>query len=421
MRVIADLHIHSKYSRACSRDLVPENIALWADKKGIQVIGSGDFTHPAWRQELKETLTEDQPGLYRLRNGPAQARFMLTVELASIYKQGDKVRRIHNLVFAPNFAAAEKLVSILEARGANLKSDGRPIMGVPAPELMKLCKEADERMELVPAHAWTPHFGVFGSMSGFDSLEEAFGDQSRHIFAVETGLSSDPAMNWRVRDLDAISLISNSDAHSLRKIGREANVLELSEQEFSYGGIIAAIRERSPAKFLYTIEFFPEEGKYHLDGHRDHSFSCTPEETKTFGGICPVCGKKLLRGVLSRVDDLSVRKAGDKPAGAIPYRSVIPLEEVIAETLGVGVASKRVSEYYEKYVAQVPEFPILLDLALPELANLVGANLAESIMRVRQGKVSIEPGYDGVFGKIQIYSSQEKEKLRKKPAQPALF
>jgi PHP family Zn ribbon phosphoesterase len=228
-------------------------------------------------------------------------------------------------------------------------------------------------------------------------------------------------MNWRVRDLDAISLISNSDAHSLRKIGREANVLELSEQEFSYGGIIAAIRERSPAKFLYTIEFFPEEGKYHLDGHRDHSFSCTPEETKTFGGICPVCGKKLLRGVLSRVDDLSVRKAGDKPAGAIPYRSVIPLEEVIAETLGVGVASKRVSEYYEKYVAQVPEFPILLDLALPELANLVGANLAESIMRVRQGKVSIEPGYDGVFGKIQIYSSQEKEKLRKKPAQPALF
>jgi uncharacterized protein (TIGR00375 family) len=421
MRVIADLHIHSKYSRACSRDLVPENIALWADKKGIQVIGSGDFTHPAWRQELKETLTEDQPGLYRLRNGPAQARFMLTVELASIYKQGDKVRRIHNLVFAPNFAAAEKLVSILEARGANLKSDGRPIMGVPAPELMKLCKEADERMELVPAHAWTPHFGVFGSMSGFDSLEEAFGDQSRHIFAVETGLSSDPAMNWRVRDLDAISLISNSDAHSLRKIGREANVLELSEQEFSYGGIIAAIRERSPAKFLYTIEFFSEEGKYHLDGHRDHSFSCTPEETKTFGGICPVCGKKLLRGVLSRVDDLSVRKAGDKPAGAIPYRSVIPLEEVIAETLGVGVASKRVSEYYEKYVAQVPEFPILLDLALPELANLVGANLAESIMRVRQGKVSIEPGYDGVFGKIQIYSSQEKEKLRKKPAQPALF
>ncbi len=421
MRVIADLHIHSKYARACSRDLVPENIAAWADKKGIQVIGSGDFTHPGWRRDLKEALTEDQPGLYKLKNGAAAARFMLTVELASIYKQGDKVRRIHNLVFAPNFVAAEKLVGLLEARGANLKSDGRPIMGVPAPELMKLCKEADERMELVPAHAWTPHFGVFGSMSGFDSLQEAFGDQVKHIFAVETGLSSDPAMNWRVRDLDAISLISNSDAHSLKKIGREANVFELSEQEFSYDGVIGAIRERNNAKFLYTIEFFPEEGKYHLDGHRDHGFSCTPEETRNFSGICPVCGKKLLRGVLSRVDDLAGRESGDKPAGAIPFKSVIPLEEIIAETLDVGVTSKKVSEQYEKYVTQVPEFPILLDLPLPELANLVGANLAESIMRVRQGKVNIEPGYDGVFGKIQIYSSKEKEKLRKKPAQPALF
>ena len=421
MRVIADLHIHSRYARACSRDLTPEKIALWADKKGIQVVGTGDFTHPQWREDLRFALEECEPGLYRLKDGSSSARFMLTVELASIYKLGDKVRRVHNLVFAPDFAAADGLVEALEKRGVNLKSDGRPIMGVQSAELVKICKDADENMELVPAHAWTPHFGVFGSLSGFDALSEAFGDQAEHIFALETGLSSDPAMNWRVGQLDNISLISNSDAHSLRKIGREANVFDLPPAEFSYAGIINAIRGRDPKTFLYTIEFFPEEGKYHLDGHRDHKFSCLPEETERLGGICPVCGKKLLRGVLSRVEDLARHPSGFRPKGAVPYKSVIPLEEIIAETLGVGVASKKVLATYENLVKQKPEFEILLDLPREALSALGGQQLAESIFRVREGKVNIQPGYDGVFGKIEIYSEEEKKILFNQPAQPALF
>jgi uncharacterized protein (TIGR00375 family) len=421
MRIIADLHIHSKYARACSRDLTPENIAAWSDKKGIQIVGTGDFMHPQWREELQEALVESEPGLYKLKSAANQARFMLTVELASIYKLGDKVRRVHNLVFAPNFAAANNLVGALEKKGVNLKSDGRPIMGVHSSELLKICKDVDENIELIPAHAWTPHFGVFGSLSGFDSLEEAFGDQAKHIFALETGLSSDPAMNWQVPGLDNISLISNSDAHSLRKIGREANVFELSSSEISYAGIINAIRSRDPKKFLYTIEFFPEEGMYHLDGHRDHKFSCLPTETKRLGGVCPVCGKKLLRGVLSRVDDLASRPLGFCPPSAIPFKSTIPLQEVIAETLGVGVASKKVQALYENLVKQHPEFAILLDMPREDLVATAGPQLAESIMRVRAGKVNIAGGYDGLYGKIEIYSEEEKAALLKEPAQPALF
>jgi uncharacterized protein (TIGR00375 family) len=421
MRIIADLHIHSKYARACSRDLTPENIALWADKKGIQVVGTGDFTHPQWREELEGALEEAEPGLYQLKDGSRAARFMLTAEVASIYKLGDKVRRVHNLLFAPSFAAAHSLAAALEKRGANLKSDGRPIMGIHCEELLKICKDVDPNIELIPAHAWTPHFGVFGSLSGFDSLEQAFGDQAKHIFAIETGLSSDPAMNWQVGSLNNIALISNSDAHSLPKIGREANVLELPAEQFSYTGIMDAIRSNDPKTFLCTIEFFPEEGMYHLDGHRDHKFSCLPEETKRLGGICPVCGKKLLRGVLSRVSDLASHPPGFRPPNAVPYKSAIPLQEIIAETLGVGVASKKVQAQYENLVNQQTEFAILLDLPREQLTPLAGPDLTESIMRVREGKVNIEPGYDGLYGKIEIYSDKEKQALRGKPAQPALF
>ncbi len=445
MKVIADFHIHSKYARACSRDLVPENLGVWADKKGITVLGTGDFTHPQWRADLKTALKESEPGLYQLKNGSAKARFMLTGELASIYKQGDKVRRVHNLVFAPNFDAAEKLVQLLEKRKVNLKSDGRPIMGVPCEELLKICKDADEDIELVPAHAWTPHFGVFGSLSGFDSLEEAYGSMTKYIFAIETGLSSDPKMNWQAPALDNISLISNSDAHSLRKLGREANVFEIDEKKLSYAEIINAIRERNAdgavggakadtPQFIETLEFFPEEGKYHFDGHADCNFSCRPEETKRLGGICPVCGKKLLRGVLYRAEELAevkgkVRKFGFKPERAIPFRSIIPLEEIIAETLGVGTASKKVLAQYESMVALRPEFEILLDTDPEEIARLandgvaggVGAAIAESVMRVRNGQVHIAPGYDGVFGKIQIYSKEEREKMQLKPKQKTLF
>lgn len=429
MKIIADLHIHSRYARACSMDLNPQNLAIWADKKGINVIGTGDFTYPQWFAELQENLEEAKPGLYKLKNSLNKALFMLTTELASIYKQGDKVRRVHNLVFAPNFPAVQKLIDLLTARGVNLKSDGRPIMGVPCEELLKICKEADSRIELVPAHAWTPHFGVFGSLSGFDSLEEAYGDMAKHIFAIETGLSSDPKMNWQVSQLDKIGLISNSDAHSLRKLGREANVFEISEDELSYDEIIRVIREHKPEEFLYTIEFFPEEGKYHLDGHRDHNFSCLPEETKKHNGICPVCGKKLLRGVMHRVEDLSnspvpypsLRETNGEGLRRVPFKSTIPLEEIIAETFDVGTASKKVLAQYEAMVAQITEFEILLDTDQEQIAKISSQQIAESIMRVRDGKVHIQPGYDGVFGRIQIYSPEERAKISLKPKQSTLF
>lgn len=441
MRIIADLQIHSKYSRACSQELNPKNIALWAEKKGIDVVGTGDFTHPKWLLELKENLQETKPGLYTLKGtdkGTDKHRsyFMLTAEVSSIYKQGDKVRRIHNMIFAPNFEAVDKIILALEKRGANLRSDGRPIMGVKCPDLVKIVKEASSEAEIIPAHAWTPHFGLFGSLSGFNSVEEAFGDMAKYIFAIETGLSSDPKMNWQISDLDKYSLVSNSDAHSLRKLGREANVFEVDEKKLSYGEIIRIIRNKNPKEFLYTIEFFPEEGKYHLDGHRDCKFSCMPEKTKKLGGLCPVCGKKLLVGVLSRINELGDRDYGFIPKRAVPFRSVIPLEEIIAETFGVGTQSKKVVEMYEQMVGKpanqqisksankqisTNEFGILLDLPEEEIAKISSPAIAQAVARVRQGKVHVAGGYDGVFGKIQIFNNDEREKMSLKPKQNKLF
>jgi len=420
MRIIADLQIHSKYSRACSQDLTPGNIGIWADKKGIGVIGTGDFTHPGWLKELKENLEETKPGLHQLKNKSAKAYFMLTAEVSSIYKQGDKVRRIHNVILAPNFAAVDKIIAALEKRGCNLKSDGRPIIGIHADELLRIVLDVDPACAIIPAHVWTPHFGLFGSLSGFDSVEEAFGDQAKHIFALETGLSSDPKMNWQLSRLDQYSLVSNSDAHSLRKIGREANVFEIAESELSYTTILRSIRSRDPKSFLYTIEFFPEEGKYHLDGHADCKFSCLPEQTAKLKGICPVCGKKLLVGVLNRVQGLGDRVQETKPKNAIPFRSVIPLEEVIAETYGTGIG-KKVLETYERMVAQHTEFEILLDLTRSSLVQIGDPMIAESIMRIREGKVRVEGGYDGVFGKIHIYDDKERDILFKKAKQQDLF
>jgi len=421
MRIIADLQIHSKYSRACSQELNPKNIGAWADKKGIAVIGTGDFTHPKWLLELKESLEEAKPGLYRLRDKSSRAYFMLTAEVSSIYKQGDKVRRVHNLIWAPSFEAVDKIIAGLEKVGANLKSDGRPIMGVHCDSLVKIVKEADAEAEIIPAHAWTPHFGLFGSLSGFDSVEDAFGDQGKYIKAIETGLSSDPKMNWQISALDNYSLTSNSDAHSLRKLGREANVFEVDEKKLSYAEIIRIIFGKNPKEFLYTIEFFPEEGKYHLDGHRDCKFSCLPEETKKLIGICPVCGKKLLVGVLNRVEVLADRDFGFVPARAIPYKSVIPLEEVIADTFGVGVQSKKVSAMYEQMVKVKSEFEILLDLPEDKIGKLGNLEIATSVMRVRNGKVRVIGGYDGVFGKISIFDDAERDRLFKKTKQTSLF
>jgi uncharacterized protein (TIGR00375 family) len=277
------------------------------------------------------------------------------------------------------------------------------------------------RAEVIPAHAWTPHFGLFGSLSGFDTVEEAFGDQSRHIFAIETGLSSDPAMNWQISGLDKYSLVSNSDAHSLRKIGREANVFEILEDKLSYSEIIRIIKDKNPKEFLFTIEFFPEEGKYHLDGHADCKFSCLPEETDRLKGICPKCGKKLLVGVLNRVKGLGDRVEGYKPENGIPFKNLIPLEEIIAETFDVGVGSKKVQELYEKMLAHQTEFEILLDLPKDEIEKLGNSAVAESIMRVREGKVEWDAGYDGVFGKMHMYDDKERKQVLKKSEQVSLF
>lgn len=363
MRIIADLHIHSKYSRACSQDLTPKNIGAWADKKGISVIGTGDFTHPKWLSELKESLEETKPGLYNLRDKSAGASFVLTTEMSSIYKQGEKVRRQHTLVFAPNFAAVDRFVAALEKQGANLKADGRPITGIHCETLVKMALEADKDFFIVPAHAWTPHFGVFGSLSGF----------------------------------------------------------EIEEQELSYNKIISAIKNKNPKEFLYTLEFFPEEGKYHLDGHADCKFSCEPLKTKKLGGICPVCGKKLLVGVLNRVDELADRKYGFIPSSTIPFKSVIPLEEIIAETFDVGAQSKKVLEVYEKMTGKHPEFGILLDLNEEQITNISSHEIAQAIIRVREGKVHVEGGYDGVFGKIHIFSDEERDVILRKPKQMGLF
>ncbi len=438
MRIIADLQIHSKYSRACSQDLNPKSIGAWADRKGIAVIGTGDFTHPKWLSELKENLEEIKPGLYQLKNKSAKAYFMLTAEVSSIYKQGDKVRRVHNMIWAPNFAAVDAIVVGLEKAGANLKADGRPIMGVHCDTLVKIVKEASPQAEVIPAHAWTPHFGLFGSLSGFNSVEEAFGDQSKYIFAIETGLSSDPKMNWQISGLDKYALTSNSDAHSLRKIGREANVFEIDEKKLSYVEIIRVIRGKDPREFICTLEFFPEEGKYHLDGHRDCKFSCEPSKTKKLKGLCPVCGKKLLVGVLSRVEDLADREFGFVPPRAVPYKSVIPLEEIIAEVYGVGTQSKKVAGMYNqmtnfKFSDQdrslrqisnedpISEFQILLDLSQDEIGKLGNIEIAEAVMRVRNGQVRVEGGYDGLFGKINIFNESEREKILHKPKQMGLF
>ncbi len=420
MNLICDLQIHSKYSRACSQDLIPSNISTWANKKGVGVIGTGDFTHPGWLSILKNDLKETKPGLYQTQNSSGPY-FMLTAEVSSIYKQGDKVRRVHNMLFAPSFEAVDTIIKSLEKRGANLKADGRPIMGIHCDELVKIVKEADEKAEVIPAHAWTPHFGLFGSLSGFNTIKEAFGDQSKYIKAIETGLSSDPKMNWQISELDSLSLVSNSDAHSLRKIGREANVIEIQNQNLSYNEIIRILYSKNPKEFLYTIEFFPEEGKYHLDGHRDCKFSCLPEQTKKLKKICPVCGKKLLVGVLNRVDELADREWGFVPPRSIPYKNVIPLEEVIAETLNIGTASKKVILMYEQMVKSASEFSILLDFTEEEIAKISSPQIAQSILRIRAGQVHLEPGYDGLFGKIQIYNEIERDKFFKKLKQTSLF
>ncbi len=417
MRRITDWHVHSRFSRACSKDLTLENNALWCTKKGVNVLGTADFTHPEWFAEIESKLVEAEPGLYKLKSGEhPTVRYMLTTEVSQIYKKDDRTRRIHNLILAPSIETVRKINAWLTDKGFNLKADGRPILGIDSEELYKRLKEIDERVVMIPAHAWTPWFSVFGSKSGFDSLDACYGSMTEHIFAIETGLSSDILMNRSLSSLDHVSIISNSDAHSPQNFGREANVFELSDEEFSFDGFMKVLKERDRKKFLYTIEFFPEEGKYHIDGHADCNVTLHPEETRRRGGLCPKCGRPLTVGVLSRVDQLSDRKdLRAVPEKFVPQRSIVPLPEIIAATLRVkSTHSKKVSALYEKVLQDLGnEFYILIDAPLPDIKTAGGSELAEAIRRVRAGELSITPGYDGIYGKVQIFGDNEVLKTTK--------
>lgn len=407
---ILDLHVHSRYSRACSKDLLLPNIARACETRGIDIVATGDFTHPAWLAHIEEELTEDASGVYRLKHRASPTRFILGTEISSIKKHAGGTRRVHHLVFAPDIAAAKKFTAALEARGCNLRADGRPIVGLTSKDLLSLMLDVDERMVMVPAHAWTPWFGIFGSKGGYNTLEECFEDLTSHIFAVETGLSSDPAMNWRCSMLDGITLISNSDAHSLGKLGREANVFQFADGEvITYDAIMNILREGNREKFLYTIEFFPEEGKYHLDGHADCRFSCTPDACKKYGGRCPTCKKPLTIGVMHRVAELADRSEEvGKRAGRVPYRSMVPLPEILADTLEAGVAAKSVRSLYDRMIQRIGnEFFILLHADLPAIAAVAGGPVAEAIRRVREGRVTVVPGYDGIFGVVKVFEEDE--------------
>ena len=401
MRVITDFHLHSKYSRACSKELTIRNIAAACERKGINFVGTSDFTHPAWREEIGRELVDNGHGTFRLPDESSKTRFLLSTELSCIYKRGGKVRRVHHCVLCSTLEGVDRFTKALLARGCNLKADGRPILGIDSEELLKMLLEADPQALLIPAHAWTPWFAVFGSMSGFDSLEECFGVMTKHVHAIETGLSSDPKMNWRLPSLDDVFLVSNSDAHSLDKLGREANVFEMDEPSFAE--LRRIMVEKDVSKFIETIEFFPEEGKYHVDGHRLCGFSCRPAETKRLKGLCPKCGKPLTVGVLHRIDDLAKRAEGERGKLAVPFRSIVPLAELVGSVLDVGPSSKKVVREVEKLVKDGrTEFGVLLDERSETLAEATSPEIVEAIMRMREGKMDIQPGYDGEYGVIRV-------------------
>jgi len=413
MEFIADFHIHSKYSRATSPQMGLEGLAKWAKIKGIKILGTGDFTHPEWFDNLKEKLEPAEEGLFKLKaagRGEGETRFILTSEISCIYSKGGRTRKIHIIVFAPDLKTVEKINTHLGWIG-NLKADGRPILGLDAKELAKVVLSISESCLIVPAHIWTPWFSLFGSKSGFDSIEECFEEYSKYIFAGETGLSSNPEMNWRLSALDRITLISNSDSHSVQKIGREANVFDA---ELSYPAVIEAIKEKDPQKFLYTIEFFPQEGKYHYDGHRLCGISLSPQESKKYNNLCPNCGKPLTIGVLNRIEKLADRPEGFSSPNAIPFKSLIPLEQIIADAINQGVGTIQGDREYKNLIEKFnSEFEVLLNASREDLEKFTLPEIALGIIRVREGKVFIEPGYDGVYGKIKIFSEGEQKKLSK--------
>lgn len=423
MKFIADFHIHSRYSRATAKNLDLENLYMTAQKKGLTVIGTGDFTHPDWWAEIRAKLlpARDGEGLFELRPDIANAcdlqvpgtcrrpvRFMLVTEISNIYKKNDRTRKNHNLVFMPDMDSVEKFNSRLDRIG-NIASDGRPILGLDARNLLEIMLETNDRGYLIPAHVWTPWFSLLGSKSGFDSVEACFEDLTPYIFALETGLSSDPAMNWRVTGLDRYTLVSNSDAHSPAKLGREANRFDT---ELSYGAIRTALETADPATFLGTYEFYPEEGKYHIDGHRKCGFRCSPQETSALNLHCPECGKPLTLGVLHRVESLANRPPGRRSPKAAPFKCLLPLDDILSEVLQVGAKSKKVVQAGERLIhGWGSELEILCRVPREDLDRCGIVLFAEAIDRMRSGRVKFDPGYDGEFGKVRIFDPEERRAL----------
>jgi uncharacterized protein (TIGR00375 family) len=408
MRFFADLHIHSRYSIATSRDLAPETLWRWAQFKGVTVVATGDATHPAWLKELGRKLDFAGNGLFVLReefrvNGipvscASDVFFLVSAEISCIYSKNGKTRKVHCIVLFNDMESALRLQRRLSKIG-NISSDGRPILGLDAKRLLKIVIDECPDALFIPAHAWTPHFSVFGSASGFDSLEECFEELTPHIHAIETGLSSNPAMNWRLSALDRLTLISNSDAHSPQKIGREANIFDT---DLSYGAIADAIRTKEG--FEGTVEFFPEEGKYHYDGHRPCKVRMTPQEAVVSGFRCPACGRKITLGVLNRVEALADRQPGFTPACGKSFHSLVSLKEIIAGTVGMGVQTKTVDRIYFGLLEKLgSELTILMEVPAGEIAGAGKPEIARALANMRAGRVEIEPGYDGEYGKIKIF------------------
>lgn len=427
MRQIADFHIHSKYSRACSSQLILENIEKACRIKGVDIVATGDFTYPEWFLSIKNELAsapapnpspataarcergDEDSSLYTLKSAKDdKVKFILSTELALIYKDGDRARRIHIVVHAPNIKAVEELNKYLDKK-YNIRSDGRPILGMKAPDLVKLCLSIHPKFLIYPAHIWTPWFSVFGSKSGFNSMEECFRDQTENIYAYETGLSSDPEMNWRLSALDKLTLLSSSDAHSLQNIGREADVFEL--ENAAYDEIYEAIKNKDRKKIIKTIEFYPEEGMYHFDGHRACGISFAPSQSKKNKNICPVCKRPLVIGVMNRVDELADRPEGFIPKNTPGFKKLVCLDKIIAEAMDIKSRnSKKVQAIYNDLIKRLgSELYILMDAAVEDIKNISPA-VAEGVKRVREGKLIIKPGFDGQYGEVKIFSEEEKEK-----------
>jgi uncharacterized protein (TIGR00375 family) len=448
MQIISDLHLHSKYSRAVSKEMEIAEMSKKAAEKGIDLLATGDWFHTIWMRQLQVDLEEWNEGIFQSKKNPSGAKFLLSAEISNIYKQAGQQRRVHTLVFAPDFEVAEKINRELLKRGCNLSSDGRPIIGLSLVELSELVFSVSKRCMIIPAHVWTPWFSMYGSKSGFDSIEECFGEYKDRIYAVETGLSSDPAMNWRIGELERRAIISFSDAHSGAKLGREATVFQFKKQEtrskkqkFNYNDVYWAIAERflgrneGNLKISYTIEFYPEEGKYHFTGHRKCGVVQSPEDTKKQGATCHVCGRPLTVGVMHRVEELaskpSTNKQTDKPIEPIqkksktgvvgyyhpvdktrpPYVMLVPLLEVLSEVYNVGVSTNKVANEYKNLIGNLEsEFAVLLKIPLEKLRSVGGERLAEAVKKVREGKISICPGYDGVFGEVKIWGGESEGK-----------